>query len=215
MTTLKEYIEKCYIEGKKVEDYFLDLIYPASVIKSSPEEDAKNAWDCHVFKCGQYPLLNEKYIDVKGIKSEDDVYNFVELIGYDSNNNQKLGWLFRGKADLIAFEKKDYFFVVDKHTLRNFIFLKIPIIKEMYNIATNKYLNTSKTDRTFDDFLLFEFQQMRNEEKTPVIWKRENKEKALNEILYSRMRSSGSPDLMIRLITKELEELAIEIVNKI
>jgi len=212
---LKEYIQKCYSEGKKIEDYFIDLIYPASVIKSRSEEDIKDAWDCHVFTCDQYPLLNEKYIDVKGIKSKDDAYNFIELIGYDGDHNQKLGWLFRGNADLIAFEKKDYFYLVDKHTLRNFIFLKIPIIKEVYDIATNKYLNTSKTNRTFNDFLLFEFQQMRDEEKTPVMWKKEDKEKALNEILYSRMRSSSSPDLMIRLLTKELEELAILIVNKI
>lgn len=210
---LKNYVKKCHDEGTKVEDLFIESIGNAVAVKSSDAEDIKNAWDYVIETCENYPLLNNQLIDVKGIKSKDTSHNYLEFIGYDSENNQKVGWLFRGKADLIAFEREDYFFVVKKEDLIKLAKERVPAIREAFDTARNKFLQFGSQNRGWYDYLLFELQQVREQEKTPIIWKKVEKENALNEILYSRYKS-GSPDLMMRILTTDLEEFSILKIEK-
>ena len=105
------------------------------------------------------------------------------------------------------------FFITEKKALQDFAFQKVPVIKEATEIARRKYLNNG-TNRTFEQYLLFEFQRVRDDEKTPIVWKEEEIGNALYETLYSRMRSCGSPDLLMRIPSIDLEHFSIDKIYK-
>jgi hypothetical protein len=102
---------KEFIIGKLKEEEFSSMFQDAT--PSTSDEDIYEHWDLKI---------NAK-IDVKSLKKqsrEDVTYNenfhWVEL----KNVNGKLSWLY-GKADFFAFELEDYWVIVEKITLQDFI----------------------------------------------------------------------------------------------
>jgi len=102
---------KEFIIGKLKEKDFANLFEDVSLPKK--EEDIYEHWDLKI----------ETKIDVKSLKKEsrgDLTYNenfhWVEL----KNVLGKLSWLY-GKADYFAFETEDYWIMVDKLSLQEFI----------------------------------------------------------------------------------------------
>jgi hypothetical protein len=102
---------------KKVEDAFADYIKSlGEVSRSTKEEDINEHWDVK---------LNVKF-DVKAIKKTNryDEYpneniHWVELL----NVHGRKGWLY-GEADYFSFETEDYWLIVSKEKLQEFISVK-------------------------------------------------------------------------------------------
>ena len=106
---------KEFIIGKISENEFAKLF--TNVTPSTKEHDMYEHWDLKV----------TTKIDVKSIKKEnryDIVYNenfhWVEL----KNVHGKLSWLY-GEADFFSFETNDYWILVDKFKLQEFIKTKM------------------------------------------------------------------------------------------
>jgi hypothetical protein len=98
-------------KGKIKENAFASLFN--SVVNSNKEQDINEHWDVQ---------LNFK-IDVKSLKKisrsdyeKNEFYHFVEL----KNVNGDLGWLY-GNADFFAFETNEYWILVSKEHLQDFI----------------------------------------------------------------------------------------------
>jgi hypothetical protein len=103
-------------KGKRVEQAFAEFFeffeWP------STHEDIHEHWDLEVLEDGKW----YKY-DVKGLKKvkrydkkADETIHWIEL----KNVHGNLGWLY-GEANRFAFELTDYFMVVDKLKLQEFI----------------------------------------------------------------------------------------------
>lgn len=97
--------------GKLKEAEFAKLF--SNTTPSTKEEDMYQHWDLKI----------DTKIDIKSLKKEnryDPTYNenfhYVEI----KNVNNDLGWLY-GKADYFAFELENYWLIVDKIKLQNFI----------------------------------------------------------------------------------------------
>lgn len=106
---------KEFIIGKLTEAEFANLF--TNVTPSTKEQDMYEHWD----------LKLTTKIDVKAIKKEnryDTVYNenfhWVEI----KNVHGKLSWLY-GEADFFAFETEDYWILVDKLKLQEFMKIKM------------------------------------------------------------------------------------------
>lgn len=106
---------KEFIIGKLSEAEFANLF--TNVTPSTKEQDMYEHWD----------LKLTTKIDVKAIKKEnryDTVYNenfhWVEI----KNVHGKLSWLY-GEADYFAFETEDYWILVDKLKLQDFMRTKM------------------------------------------------------------------------------------------
>jgi hypothetical protein len=102
---------KEFIIGKLKEDDFSALF--TNVTPSTKEEDMYEHWDLKI----------EAKIDVKSLKKEsrsdlfyNENFHWVEL----KNVRGKLSWLY-GDADFFAFETEDYWIIVDKIILQEFI----------------------------------------------------------------------------------------------
>lgn len=102
---------KEFIVGKLKEDDFSALF--TNVTPSTKEEDMYEHWDLKI----------EAKIDVKSLKKEsrsdlfyNENFHWVEI----KNVHGKLSWLY-GDADFFAFETEDYWVIVEKITLQNFI----------------------------------------------------------------------------------------------
>lgn len=99
---------------KAVEDKFAHIIKTMGEVKpSSTKEDMDEHWDVK---------LDVKF-DVKAVKKinriddeTDDNIHWVELINVRGDK----GWLY-GNADYFAFELNDYWVIVDKKSLQDFI----------------------------------------------------------------------------------------------
>jgi hypothetical protein len=97
--------------GKEVERSFAKMF--EHTLFSSKEEDMLDHWDVQV---------NWK-VDVKGLKRRnrwdkepDESIHWVEIKNVNGDN----GWLY-GKADYFAFEMIDYWVIVSKESLQDFI----------------------------------------------------------------------------------------------
>lgn len=96
--------------GKKIEDLFASLFSNAK--RSKIEDDIYEHWDLSI----------EYKVDVKAMKrihrggDLNENIHWIELYGITG----KPGWI-AGKADFFAFETEDYFIVVDKLKLQEFI----------------------------------------------------------------------------------------------
>lgn len=119
---------------KKVEDKFIEAIREfGSIERPTVEEDMTQHWDVK---------LGIKF-DVKAVKKinrwddkPDENFHWVELY----NVNGAWGWLY-GEADYFAFETDDYWVIVGKTNLQDFIGDKCKdkvktIEKELYKIYT-------------------------------------------------------------------------------
>jgi hypothetical protein len=119
-----EYKKKMFLDGQKVEERFAKLFKNPTF--SSPEEDMFDHWDVKIPYKGE--LLK---VDVKGIKKinrkdseTNEFFHYIEL----RNVKGKEGWLY-GKADLFAFETEDYWVIVRKGKLQDFIALNVSKIR--------------------------------------------------------------------------------------
>ena len=210
---IKEIRQKDYEKGKRVEDKFNDILFKMggfNVKNSSREEDRLEGWDLRITNISindKYPDLIEKKIDVKGIKGGE--YNWVEIVGYTSNE-QKLGWLLRGRADYLALERnEDYgndFVIIKKDDIKEFIFNKIPLLREYHEYALN--LSNGNRDR-YEMFFMLKIASCWNEFEYV-----ENKEDSLYEKLYSRPQYDHKPDIITRIKNSDLEKLAVYKIKK-
>lgn len=122
----KDY-SKFLIEGKKAEDKFSE--YFKNTKKASRYQDTKEHWDVKI----------SANIDVKGIRkidrhSEvDENFHWVEIL----NVNGDKGWAYSQFVDYFAFETFDYFIIVEKEKLQNFIKEKV---KKEYVSSTRQAL---------------------------------------------------------------------------
>jgi len=101
---------------KRFSDLCLSKKY--KVLKSTKDQDIKEHWD---FK------VNNSLIDVKGAKKisrSDDEYNYEIAWLEVQNVRGDIGWL-KGKADFIAFEQKDFFLIVKREDLLNWLRTKV------------------------------------------------------------------------------------------
>jgi hypothetical protein len=88
------------------------------ISKATKNQDIYEHWD---FK------VNKSLVDVKGLKKvsrSDGNYNHDIAWLEIQNVRGNLGWL-KGKADFIAFEQKDYFLIVERGSLLNWLRKKI------------------------------------------------------------------------------------------
>ncbi len=111
---------KEFEEGKLVEEDIKN--YLTNVTTSTKEQDIHEHWDL----MGDFENLTQIKIDVKSVKKDNrydilpnENHHWVEL----KNVNGKLGWLF-GQADYIAFETFDYYILVERTKLIDFLRVK-------------------------------------------------------------------------------------------
>jgi hypothetical protein len=92
--------------GVEAEEAFQRFLGKA--LRTTPREDIEDHIDLKIT------------YDVKAIKEPDEfgngAYHYIELM----NVNGKIGWLY-GKADFLAFELKDYWIIVERKVLAEFI----------------------------------------------------------------------------------------------
>jgi hypothetical protein len=196
-----------YVKGKRIENVCLSLLESRGFKcrMSTRTQDRLEGWDILVESAPlDLPLIIKdlvgQYIDVKGIKSEDNKYNWIELVAYTSTN-QKLGWLFRGKSNIIAFQGVKGFLFVEKRRIIDFVFKRMPELKNMYL--------TSKTDNTSVEGFEFDFLRKINEnwDNFNIITDIREKDNAIYEDLYSRPQYDHDPDLLFKIKTTDLLEM--------
>ena len=115
-------IYKEFSEGKITEKQMAKLF--VKVVESSKEQDIKEHWDLEVLYKNSL-----KKIDVKGLKKQNrydafpnENFHWVELENVLGGKHS--GWVY-GKADYISFETTDYWIMVDRLVLVNFIEKKV------------------------------------------------------------------------------------------
>lgn len=135
-----------YAEGRKKEIEFAKLMFNDVYRLSTKKEDIEKHWDILDLN------TNLKY-DVKSLKKINRVDNYytqywhvIEL----KNVNGKNGWLF-GEADFFAFEIINYWIIVKKEKLKNFV--KKIMIKEKVNEKMPYYLTSREKYGRKDLFL--------------------------------------------------------------
>jgi len=145
-------------KGKQIEQNFSKFF--EKVIWSERDQDMFEHWDLKV-------LEDEKWYkyDVKGLKkikrhdkTTNESIHWVEL----KNVHGNLGWLY-GEADRFAFELCDYFMIIDKTKLQDFIKEKCAK-KELSNYPEpyKFYRRNGRSDlltvaRSFDMMLISEY----------------------------------------------------------
>lgn len=107
--------EMFLIKGKEVEANFAKLF--DNIRKPTNKEDMIEHWDINI----------GVKVDVKGLKKilrteehPNEDYHWIEIKGITG----KLGWLY-GQADYIAFETYDYFIIVNRERLRQWVESKV------------------------------------------------------------------------------------------
>lgn len=109
-----------------------------SIRLASVGEDINEHWDCEIFK------ETESYkVDVKATKrvsrhnpETQDEWLWIELHGVRAND---AGWLYGGKADLIAFELRRFFIIVDTKQLMLLIEKLVDFDRKVYTPLEAKY----------------------------------------------------------------------------
>ncbi len=124
-----------------VSKYFINHVH------ATIEQDMREHWDIRGTLYSNNKIYFNKKFDVKSIKRinrYDPTYNenfhWVEIASvYDEKDdikNQKNGWLY-GEADYIIFEVLDYYIIVDRQRLMEFIEKKsisdeVKSVKDLY-----------------------------------------------------------------------------------
>lgn len=116
------------------------------VIDARPNQDMYEHWDYLIIKAGK-----QHRVEVKSMKRVDsmDPYEqsewiWIELHGVRENDE---GWLYGGKADLIAFEQSDHFIVVRRPALKNLV-ERLVINKEVTRSSQAEYAIYSRPGRS-------------------------------------------------------------------
>jgi hypothetical protein len=205
-----------YEKGVRLEDKFETILqeeYGLDTSRSTRDQDRLEGWDIYV---GEYMhedanvnivnLLGSR-IDVKGIKG--DGYTWLELLAYSSQiGDRKLGWLLRGKADYIAFERANDFLVIKKSNLKDFVYNKISLLQELEDKTANLDASLENKERWFCNDIcaawgLFD-----------MIDDRHRKDEALYEILYTRWQYDHMPDLLFKIKDSDLVNMSDFIIKK-
>lgn len=129
--------------GKESERAFKDIIlgYPGHyVVPSTDYQDAIEKWDF----AWVFPDRSRKYVDVKAPKTRYGRPNPDQLLvefgavknRYGSKPDPDYrpnhpGWILSEKMDLLAFHKDDYFTVVNRKDLLEFVISKVPNLREI------------------------------------------------------------------------------------
>lgn len=102
-------------KGKEKEKEFMSLFSKAA--ESTKEEDMHGHIDLKVFAS----------VDVKAMKkiSRDDKNTTEQFHWVEIKGVKDAGWLYGGHADFITFETQDYWIVVDRMILQEFVKKKI------------------------------------------------------------------------------------------
>lgn len=146
--------------GTSAEDKFKNIAKSKkwSIRLASSKEDMNEHWDCEIFK------ETESYkVDVKAMKritrydseTQDD-WLWIELHGVRTND---AGWLYGGKADLIAFELRGSFIIVDRKTLIILIEKMIDFDRRVYTPLEAKYKVYNRKGRA-DEITLVETKKL-------------------------------------------------------
>lgn len=110
--------QESYIQGLKAEYNFIKTAKREGfkVGKAPNDKDINAHWD-YLIKKGKLKLK----VDVKAMKKINrydeevqDEWVWIELHGV---RNSDFGWLYGGEADIIAFEMKDSFYLVEREAL--------------------------------------------------------------------------------------------------
>lgn len=109
-----------FTDGELVVDEFRAR-WPCNTVKASRFQDINEHWDIEI----EYFLFGRKKVDVKGLKKQnrsdeecDETFHWVEVSSV--KGGKRTGSLY-GMADLFAFQTKDYWVMVDKFKLQEFI----------------------------------------------------------------------------------------------
>ena len=202
--------DKDYEKGRRLEWVFHRMLDKIGItyIPSTDEEDRVEGWDLRtIYAPPNCDTLAYKYFDVKGVKDKDNKYNWIELVAY-SSKKQKLGWLLRGKAEFIAFHMADSFIIVEKSKIKEFVYSKLPQLKDYETEA----LQTSNGQEDFE--LRFLSIINANWSNFVIIDKKEDKFKALYNLLYSRPQYDHEPDLLFRLKNTDLINMSVFRIKK-
>lgn len=126
-----------FLVGKEAEKAFAEFF---DVFKfASPEHDINGHWDVEI------DVGTKIKVDVKSLKKENrydaftnENFHWIEI----KNVMGKKGWLY-GEADMFAFELEDYWVMVEKKALQDFIAnkckgKKIGTIKSVYDLYRRK-----------------------------------------------------------------------------
>jgi len=139
---IRDISDEQLIQGKFVENIFKtklrEYFNTAEVVDATPEQDMNEHWDIQV---------NLKF-DVKGLKKvrrndnkTDENFHYIEL----KNVQGKTGWLY-GEATHFSFETDDYWIIVEKSALQEFIKIKckekikctVPTLYQLYTRKNRK-----------------------------------------------------------------------------
>jgi len=118
MATIHELQEKMYVDGLKVEEYFIKLAEDDGYkcLRANNYQDKYEHWDVKMIKDGK-----SARVDVKGYKESHKVgLTWVEFKTVDGKD----GWI-KGRAHAIAFEREDCFDLIHREKLRKFVKSKI------------------------------------------------------------------------------------------
>ena len=200
-----EKLKKDYKKGLRLEDAFEKRINECGYksVRATRDEDRLEGWDIQVISTpeDESSFLKNKKIDVKGIKGEG--YTWLELLAYTSEQgSRKLGWLLRGKADYIAFETEKIFYIVEKNKLKEFVYEKIPYLKQLEEISTADNVPVEKRELIFCNNICAAWGMF------DIIddWKR--KDEALYEKMYTRWQFDHMPDLLFKILNSDIEKMS-------
>jgi hypothetical protein len=116
--------------GRAAEQRFEDLgvAYGCTVSRSTPAQDAQEHWDVLIVLPSTEGGARYQ-VDVKAMKKlerNDAVasmtHTYIELHGKGRDN---AGWLYAGRADLIAFEKPQGFLLCHRQALKDFVLARV------------------------------------------------------------------------------------------
>jgi len=125
---------KCLEMGLSAEELFdrVALFRQWNVNKATPLQDINEHWDRLIkkdLKCYKVEIKAMKRLARTEVDVQDE-WIWIELHGVREHD---AGWVYGGKSDLIAFEKKSSFFIVRRLDLINLI----PQVVEMKSLITD------------------------------------------------------------------------------
>ena len=118
MAEISDLQKKMYENGRKVEEYFIELAERDGFkcLRANNYQDRYEHWDVLLIKDDK-----SARVDVKGYKdAHQSGFTWIEFQTVDG----EIGWI-RGKAHAIAFEREDCFELYNRKELKKFIEKKI------------------------------------------------------------------------------------------
>lgn len=204
--SLAEKRREDYKTGSSMEDFFIETLESKNfdIIKSTQQQDMEEGWDLYVTTIStnfDYPDIIGKRIDVKGIKGDD--YNWVEFIAKNHISN-KLGWSLReGIVDYIAFKRIEEFgndfLLVKKSKLKEFIFEKIPLLKQFHDEIEFAHNDPIKYNECL---------RLKINSSWGLFNVTTNKDESLYDLVYTRDVRGRFSDMITKIKDSDLEKLA-------